>query len=80
MVFNGLTKSDLVVFNALLESDLSKPVPISELSRLTCYHSKTISRALDRLVGYDVITRWREDNAKPYQYHIRENGYVVLDT
>jgi RIO-like serine/threonine protein kinase len=80
MIFNGLAKSDLVVFNALNECDLSKPVPVSKLIRLTCYEERAIRRALTRLVDYQIITRHRAGRGYPYTYQIRRNGYAVLDT
>lgn len=80
MVFNGLSGSDLVVFNALHESDLSKPLPISEIERLTNYHYHTIQRALKRLVDdYQIVVR-HEGRGKPYSYSIRDNSYVVFNS
>jgi predicted transcriptional regulator len=79
MVFNGLTKSDLIIFNALLKIDLSQPVPISDLASITCYHPKTVKSALKRLSDYQIIDRQREPG-QPYQYQIRKDSYAVLDT
>lgn len=80
MIFNGLAKSDLVVFNALNECDLSEPVPISKIILLTCYSDFTVRQALNRLIDYQIITRYRAGRGHPYTYRIRRNGYVIFDT
>jgi predicted transcriptional regulator len=72
MVFNGLQRSDLIVFNGLLECDLSNPVPISELERLTCLHYNTIRLALMRLNDYQMIIRERERRGQAYKYNIKD--------
>lgn len=79
MVFNGLSKSDLVVFNALNECDLAEPLPISTLARLTCYHARTIGTTLQRLEEMGIITRHRASLGQPYTYNIKKNGYVVFN-
>lgn len=76
MIFNGLTKSDLVVFNALVQCDLSRPISYGDLAALTCYHPETVRQALSRLVEYRMVTRRREGAGRPYRYTIRENGYA----
>ena len=78
MIFNGLTKSDLVIFNALIECDLSRPVSYGDLAALTCYHPETVRQALARLVDYRLITRRRERPGHPYRYTIRENSYYAF--
>ena len=79
MVFNGLSKSDLVVFNALLEADLSKPVSIGRLAALACYHPDTVRYALRRLSEHKIIQRERRRPGQPYRYQIRKDSYVLLD-
>jgi len=79
MVFNGLSKSDLVVFNALLAADLSKPVSIGRLAARACYHPDTVKRALQRLSEYNIIHRERRHPGQPYRYQIRKDSYAVLD-
>jgi len=79
MVFNGLSKSDLVVFNALLAADLSKPVSIGRLAALACYHPNTVYNALNRLRDYGIIERRRDNVGQPYHYQIRKDSYVLLD-
>jgi predicted transcriptional regulator len=80
MVFNGLSKSDLIVFNALLESDLSQPVSSSDLAKITCYHQETVKRALKRLTEYQVIRRKRARQGQPYHYAVDKDNYALLDT
>jgi predicted transcriptional regulator len=80
MIYNGLTKSDLVVFNVLSDSDLTKPLPISKIAILSSYHYKTVYRALRRLNKYGIISRHRAAEGQPYRYNIKRNGYAVLDT
>ena len=79
MVFNGLSKSDLVVFNALLEADLSEPVSIGRLAAVSCYHPHTVKRALQRLSEYDIVRRERRRRGQPYRYQIRKDSYAILD-
>ena len=79
MVFNGLGKSDLVVFNALRECDLTQPLPTSVIARLTSYHIETVRRALLRLDQYGIIARRRDSSGRPYQYSIKLNGYVIFN-
>jgi predicted transcriptional regulator len=80
MVYNGLTKSDLIVFNVLNDSDLSEPIPISRIAMLSSYHYNTVYQALLRLLEYEIITRHRSRRGRPYQYKISGNGYAILDT
>lgn len=76
MIFNGLTKSDLVVFNALRECDLSEPLSYGDLAALTCYHPETVRQALARLIKYRLVSRRQERPGHPYRYTIREDGYA----
>jgi len=71
MVFNGLTGSDLVVFNALYQFKdlLPKRIPSSDLVRLTGYHHRTVQAALCRLDQYQVIRRRREAPGMAYIYY-----------
>ena len=78
MVFNGLQRSDLIVFNGLLECDLSNPVPASEIERRTCLHRNTIYMALKRLHDYQMITRKRDRVGQAYQYKIKDH-HALLD-
>ena len=80
MVYNGLTGSDLIVFNILRGSDLSEPLPISRIAMLANYHYTTVQRSLQRLEAYDIVTRQREFIGQPYKYDINGNGYAILDT
>lgn len=79
MVFNGLRHTDLVVFNALLECDLSESLPISQIARLTSYHPNTIQIVLQRLDQHGIINRKRDSRGQPYQYEINRNGYVIFN-
>ena len=74
MIFNGLTKSDLIVFNALNQCDLSKPVPVSQLADMTCYHPNTIQEALRRLEEYVIIQRYRKGPGRPYRYILEDHA------
>jgi predicted transcriptional regulator len=80
MVFNGLTKSDLIVYNALLDLDLPGPVRSSEIARITCYHQWTVKEALKRLDEYGVITRNRERPGQPYTIALESENHALLDT
>lgn len=80
MVFNGLGKSDLVVFNALRECDLSQPLPISKIASLTSYHWCTVHKSLIRLDKYGIISRSQDGPGQPYQYEINRNSYVIFNT
>lgn len=73
MVFNGLSHSELVVFNALREHDLPAPVSISKLAFLTGYHNRTIERALTKLEDCQVINRRRDRHGQPYTIEIVDN-------
>lgn len=70
MVFNGLSGSDLVVFNALYryKDHLPQPIPANELVRLTGYHRDTVLSALNRLDQCQIIRRRRDSLGQPYIY------------
>jgi predicted transcriptional regulator len=79
MVYNGLAKSDLIVFNILKDSDLSKPLPISRIAMLANYHYDTVRLALQRLETYEIVIRQRKLRGQPYRYSIKGNNYALLD-
>lgn len=70
MLFNGLSGSDLVVFNALAEYDLPTPVPASKVSHQTGYCTRTVLRVFRRLEDSQIVCRHREGNGLPYTIDI----------
>jgi len=75
MIFNGLSKSDLVIYNALadmLQIDPSGQISISRLADKSQYDERTVMRSLRRLVDWRMINRRRDKNGVPYQYHLLE--------
>lgn len=71
MVFNGLTNSDLLVYNALIElHQEDQPLPASAIANLVCCHPQTVYGALARLVDYRLIARQRERRGQAYRYRI----------
>jgi predicted transcriptional regulator len=76
MMFNGLSGSDLVIFNALAEYDLPATIPASQISNLTGYSLFTVWRALRRLENYQIICRHRESNGQPHTIEIVDD-YVL---
>lgn len=79
MIYNGLAKSDLIIFNVLKDSDLSNPLPISRIAILANYHYRTVITSLQRLEKYGIIVRQRKSLGQPYKYRINGNNYVVFD-
>ncbi len=75
MIFNGLSKSDLVIYNALcdlLQLDPQRPISSYELAQQCSYHQNTVKAALGRLVGWQIVARRRERPGQPYEYKILE--------
>ena len=72
MIFNGLSKSDLVVYNALVDLLNVHQLPINArlLADQTCYSERTIYSVLNRLVDWKMVRRRREKTGVPYEYRI----------
>lgn len=68
MVFNGLSKSDLVVYNALLQSP--SQVSISELANTCNCHWLTVWRSLRRLEGDGLVIIKRDKPGVPNSYRV----------
>lgn len=68
MVFNGLSKSDLVVYNALLDSP--PKVSIQHLADKSNYHWDTVHRSLRRLESYGLLEITREKPGVPNTYKV----------
>lgn len=78
MIFNGLSGSDLIIFNALAEllGDAAQgEASVSELSIIGNRCEKTTRNALGRLVEYGFIARNRPGpGPTPYTYRLTEDG------
>ena len=72
MVFNGLQKSELVIFNALVYLP-RKRFHITELQCLTGYNKNTIHSALKKLQDDGWITYNKRGKFDPYYFEIKEN-------
>ena len=72
MIFNGLSKSDLVVYNALADMLNGKPRPISagQVACKTGYSNKTVRVALARLVDWELVDRTPTGPGQPYEYDL----------
>jgi predicted transcriptional regulator len=68
MVFNGLSKSDLIVYNALLQSP--SRVSISQLASLCNCHPITVWRSLRRLEDDGMVSISRERRGIPNSYQV----------
>jgi len=72
MIFNGLSKSDLVVYNALADMLNGKPRQISavQIATKTGYSHVTVRNSIKRLVSWDLIGRTTTAPGQPYEYEL----------
>ena len=75
MIFNGLNKSDLVVYNALadmLRGKPSRPISQRQISNKTGYSYNTVRFSLKRLVEWELVDRTPTNPGAPYEYRLLE--------
>lgn len=74
MIFNGLSKSDLVVYNALADMLNTKPRQISagQIANKTGYSDRTVKASLKRLVEWEMVDREQSVPGTPYEYRLVE--------
>jgi len=77
VIFNGLKGADLIVFNYLIEADLSRPISASEISLSVNYHPNTIQISLARLEEWELITRIRSVNGQAYQFKLVDDERIA---
>lgn len=73
MIFNGLSKSDLVVYNALADMLNGKPrrqISAVQVAHKTGYADKTVRIALKRLVSFELVDRTPTAPGQPYEYEL----------
>lgn len=78
MVFNGLQKSELIIFNALVSLP-RKRFYITELQCLTGYNKNTIHNSLKNLQDNGWITYTKPAKFSPYTFEIKDNSSVVFN-
>jgi len=76
VIFNGLKGADFAAYNYLSNVDLSEAISISKISHITCYHYRTIQKAMRRLSDYGLLKYRRESIGQAYKYELigEENG------
>jgi predicted transcriptional regulator len=78
MVFNGLQKSELVIYNAL--DGLPRPrFYLTEIECLTGYCRDTIIEALKNLQDQGYITYHKPGRYQPYHFEIKDKARVILN-
>lgn len=75
MIFNGLSKSDLVVYNALADMLSIAPrrqISTGQVAAKTGYSENTVRHALKRLYDWEMVDRQQPNPGTPYEYQLVE--------
>lgn len=75
MIFNGLSKSDLVVYNALADMLSTTPrrkISAVQVANKTGYTENTVRIALKRLADWEMVDRDQPAPGTPYEYKLVE--------
>ena len=76
MIFNGLSGSDLVVYNAvvdMLQGKLKRTISAPQLATKTGYTDRTVRTVMSRLVEAGLVDRDLPGPGKPYEYSLAED-------
>lgn len=75
MIFNGLSKSDLVVYNALADMLSMSPrrqISNGQIANKTGYNERTVRLSLKRLEVWELVDRDQPAPGTPYEYRLVE--------